>query len=274
MKKKLISLLMVSMLVFSLAACKKDRANGADGADNSLKYIKDNGKLVLGLDDTFAPMGFRDDKNEIVGFDIDLAQAVCDKLGVELVKQPIAWEAKDKELDTKSIDCIWNGLSITEDNQEQMTMTSSYMKNDISLVVTSDSDIASAKDMAGKRLAIQSGSAAEETLNSDENKEFKDSLGQINPFEGYNVALMDLESGNSDAVLMDSVMANYMITEQGKDYKLLGDSLLEDKYSIGFRKGDQALCDAVWNALKELKEDGTVAEISTKWFGSDVTTIE
>ncbi|MDD3173528.1 MAG: amino acid ABC transporter substrate-binding protein [Herbinix sp.] len=270
MKKRLISLVMVSLMVLSLAACKKD----ASGEDNSLKYIQDNGKLVVGLDDAFPPMGFRDDNDNVVGFDIDLAKAVCEKLGVELVLQPIDWDAKNQELDTKSIDCIWNGLSITEENQANMTMTDAYMSNEISLVVTNGSAITSMADMAGKRLAVQSGSSAETTLTSDDNKEFNASLGQLNPFDTYATALMDMESGNSDAVLMDSVVANYYITTEGKDYKVLSDTLLEDKYGIGFRKGDQALCDAVWNALKELKEDGTVAEISTQWFGSDITTIK
>ena len=273
MKKRIISLLMISMLIFTLAACKKDEKDAKDGADNSLKYIQDNGKLVLGLDDAFVPMGFRDDKDEIVGFDIDLAQAVCDKLGVELVKQPISWDAKVNELNTKNIDCIWNGLSLTKENQEKMTMSPSYMTNDISLVVSTDSEIASAADLKDKRLALQSGSAAEDTLNSDENKDFRESLAQVNPFDDYSIALLDLESGNSDAVLMDSVVANYLI-KTGKNYKIIGDSLLEDKYAIGFRKGDQALCDAVWGALQELKKDGTIEELSTKWFEADITTIE
>ncbi len=271
MKKKVISIVMVVMMVASLAACKKA---GSNGNDNSLQYIKDNGKLILGLDDTFPPMGFRDKDDNIVGFDIDLAKAVCEKLGVELVLQPIKWDSKNQELNTKNIDCIWNGLSLTEENKANMTMTDAYMSNQITLVVAKDSTIASMKDMAGKKLAVQSGSSAEMTLNDDSNKDFKASLSQVNPFDNYATALLDMESGNSDAVLMDSVVANYYITSQGKNYKVLGETLLEDKYSIGFRKGDQALCDAVWNALKELKKDGTVEKISTQWFGSDITTIK
>jgi polar amino acid transport system substrate-binding protein len=262
-------------MIFGLTACKKETTQtGADGQDNSLQYIKDNGKLILGLDDAFPPMGFRDKNNNIVGFDIDLAHAVCDKLGVELELQPIDWDAKEQELATKSIDCIWNGLSLTAKNQENMTMTKSYMTNSITLVVKSDSDIASMADMEGKSVAVQSGSAAEETLDADENKDFKASLSGVNPFDEYITALLDMESGNSDAVLMDSVVANYMINDLGKDYKVLDDTLLEDKYVVGFRKGDQALSDAVWNALMDLKEEGKITEISNKWFGFDITTIE
>lgn len=273
MKKKLISLLLASVMVFGLAGCGKT-SETASQEDNSLQYILDNGKFILGLDDAFPPMGFRDDNDEIVGFDVDLAKAVCEKLGVELVLQPIEWDAKEQELSTKNIDCIWNGFSVTPERQENLTMSESYMTNNISLVVLKDSQVASMADMADRKLAVQSGSSAEEVLNSDENADFKNSLGQVNPFSDYVTALMDLETGNSDAVLMDSVVADYMITDGGKDYVVLNETLLADQYAIGFRKGDVALCDAVWNALKELKEDGTVTELSTKWFGSDFTTIK
>ncbi len=269
MKKRLISLLLISLMIFSFAACQKS----SDG-DNSLKYIQDNGKFIVGLDDTFAPMGFTDDNGDIIGFDVDLARAVSEKLGVELVLQPVEWESKEQELATKNIDCIWNGLSITPERLKNMTMSKSYMTNDISLVVKNDSTIATMADMAGLRLAVQGGSSAEEALNDEANKAFRESLGQVNPFDKYDTALMDMETGNSDAVLMDTVMANYMIKTLGKDYKVLDESLLPDEYAVGFRKGEVELCTAVEKALSELKADGTVAEISTKWFGTDITTIE
>lgn len=269
--KRIISLIMVSLMILSLGACQ---SKGSESEDGSLKYIQDNGKLILGLDDAFPPMGFRDDADNIVGFDVDLAKAVCDKLGVELVLQPIEWDAKEQELSTKNIDCIWNGFSVTPEREENLTMSKPYMTNNISLVVTNASEVTNMAGMAGKKLAVQSGSSAEETLNSDENKDFKDSLGKVNPFGDYVTALMDLETGNSDAVLMDSIVANYMITEGGKDFKVLDETLLADQYAIGFRKGEVALCEAVENALKELKKDGTVEELSTKWFGSDITIIE
>jgi polar amino acid transport system substrate-binding protein len=270
MKKRLISLLMVSLMVLSLAACQ----NGSNDEDSSLKYIQDNGKFILGLDDSFPPMGFRDDADNIVGFDVDLAKAVTEKLGVELVLQPIEWDAKEQELSTKNIDCIWNGFSVTPDRLENLTMSEPYMLNNISLVVANGSTVTTMADMAGKKLAIQSGSAAEETLNNDDNKAFRESLGQVNPFSDYVTALMDLETGNSDAVLMDSVVANYMINDAGKDFAVLEETLLADEYAIGFRKDEEALCAAVENALKELKADGTVEEIATKWFGSDITLIK
>lgn len=270
MKKRLIALMVAVLTVLSLTAC----GSRNEGSDSSLKYIKDNKKLILGLDDSFAPMGFRDSSGNIVGFDIDLATAVCEKLGVELVLQPIDWKTKEVELNTKNIDCIWNGFSVTDERLQNLTMSMPYMDNSISLVVVNGSQIKTMADMAGKKLAVQSGSSAEEALNEEENKAFKDSLGEVISLSDYTTALLDLETGSSDAVLMDSVMANYMINELGKNYVVLDDSLVAEEYAVGFRKGDEALCKAVEDAFKELKKDGTLEKISKKWFGSDITTIE
>ncbi|CRZ34460.1 amino acid ABC transporter substrate-binding protein (PAAT family) [Herbinix hemicellulosilytica] len=302
MKKRLFIFMTAILLAIAFAACAKkeknttsdqvveDTANnnnqeqgqdedlkkqGEDQSDNSLEYIKSRGKLILGLDDAFPPMGFRDDSGEIVGFDIDMAKAVCEKLGVELVLQPIDWEAKEHELNTKNIDCIWNGFSVTPERMESLTLSIPYMENAIAIVVKKDSGINTKEDMAGKRLAVQGRSSAEEALYMEENSEFRESLGEINSsFKDYVTALMDLETGNSDAVLMDSVVAAYMINEAGKDFVVLKDTLVAEKYAIGFRKGEEALAEAINNALRELKADGTVERISTKWFGSDITIIE
>lgn len=286
MKKIIFTFLITGLLALSLTACKakeevkeevkQEEGNMGDSKeDTSLEYIKDKGKLILGLDDAFPPMGFRDDNDNIVGFDIDVAEAVCEKLGVELVLQPIDWQAKEHELNTKSIDCIWNGFSITPDREESLTLSIPYMENKIAIVVLNGSDIKSIEDMSGKRVAVQGSSSAEEALMSDNNKEFREALSEINSsFQDYVTALMDLETGNSDAVLMDSVVAQYMIHVVGKDYRLLDDTLQAEEYAIGFRKGEVALAEAVNEALRELKADGTIAKIAEKWFGEDLTTIK
>lgn len=295
MKKKVLSLLLMTLLALSLVGCgtkeegepaanqavvdngNDDKGNDVDDEfeDTSWEYIESNGKLILGLDDSFPPMGFRDEANNIVGFDIDLAKAVAKKLEVELVLEPIEWMAKEQELQTKNIDCIWNGFSVTEERLAQLTMSIPYMENSIALIVANGSGIEDKADMAGKRLAVQGGSSAEEALNSDANKEFRESLGEVNgSFKDYVTALMDLETGNSDAVLMDSVSANYMINEAGKDFVVLGDNLVAEEYAIGFRKGEKALADAINEALRELKTDGTVEKIASEWFGSDITIIK
>ena len=282
MKKKLLSSLILLSLIMVMTACgsKNDNDKSANGSttntedDTSLQYIIDRGELIVGLDDTFPPMGFRDDSDNIVGFDIDLAKAVTEELGIELVLQPIEWDAKEQELKTKNIDVIWNGFSITEERLANLTMSIPYMENAISLVVAKDSGIVTMADMAGKKLAVQSGSSAEEALDSEANKDFKASVAEVNGFASYITALMDLETGNSDAVLMDSVVANYMINDGGKDFVVLDEELVAEEYALGFRNGDQALCDKVNEALISLKADGKVEEIADGWFGSDITTIK
>lgn len=282
--KRLLSIAAVAALSVSLLAgcgskdatdtASTDSGSGTAGSDQSLQYVLDKGELVLGLDDSFPPMGFRDDNNEIVGFDIDVANAVCEKLGVKLVTQPVDWESKEIELNAKNIDCIWNGLSVSPEREASMNMSIPYMENHMALVVRPDGDIKTIDDMKGKVLALQSGSTAEEALDSEDGAALKDMVANVNGFDDNLTALMDLDTKASDAVLMDDVVANYLISENNKDYIVLSDFLYAEDYAIAFRKGDDALTEAVNNALRELKKDGTLGEIATKWFGSDTTTVE
>lgn len=239
----------------------------AAGEDNSLQKVLDSGEFILGLDATFKPMGYTDENDEIVGFDIDCAEEVCSRLGVKLVKQPIDWDTKEQDLDSGKIDCIWNGMSINASRQEVMNLSEPYMKNEMVFVVTADSTIASQADLDGKTVAVQSGSSAQDILQSSGLNITENALAT-------NVeCLQQLELNLVDAVFMDSVVANYEIKESGKDYVLLSDGLEEEEYAIGFRKNDQALRDKVQQTLSEMKTDGKLGEISEKWFGSDITTV-
>lgn len=242
----------------------------ASAEDKSLENVKANGKFILGLDDSFPPMGFRDENNEIVGFDIDCAKEVASRMGVELVIQPIAWDSKQMELDSGNIDCIWNGMSINEERKEAMNLSDPYLKNDMVFVVLGSSDYQSQADLEGKNVAVQNGSSAQEIL---EASDFAAKAGSIAGYDDNVTAFMDLDANGVDAVFLDSVVANYFITEKQKDYRVLSDVLYEEEYAIGFRKGDQALRDEVQNTLNDMKADGKLGEISTKWFGSDVTVI-
>ena len=238
------------------------------GEDNSLQKVLDSGEFILGLDATFKPMGYTDENDEIVGFDIDCAEEVCARLGVKLVKQPIDWDTKEQDLDSGKIDCIWNGMSINASRQEVMNLSEPYMKNEMVFVVTADSTIASQADLDGKTVAVQSGSTAQEILEGSGLNITENALAT-------NVeCLQQLELNLVDAVFMDSVVANYDIKESGKDYVLLSDGLEEEEYAIGFRKNDQALRDKVQQTLSEMKADGKLGEISEKWFGSDITTVQ
>jgi polar amino acid transport system substrate-binding protein len=251
---------------FAVTACTAKTTG-----DASLKAIKDKGQLVLGLDDAFPPMGFRDANNEIVGYDIDLAKEAAKRLGVKLVTQPIDWNAKEQELNTGKIDCIWNGFTITAEREQAMAFTKPYLKNAQVVVVRQDSPYKTLADLAGKSVGLQAGSSAAGAL--DEAKDFKASLKNVVEFKDNLTALMDLEVKGVDGVVMDLIVANDNINRSGKAYTILGESLAPENYGVGFRKGDIALRDAVQKALEDMAKDGTVAKISTQWFGSDISVI-
>lgn len=242
--------------------------------DGSLQYILDNGKLILGLDDTFPPMGYRDeDTNEIIGYDIDLAKEVCARLGVTLECQPIIWDNKDTELTKKNIDCIWNGMSITDERLESMSMSVAYMNNKIVMIAKDSAGFSSIADMAGKNIAVQGGSFAEEVLETEKYADFKDSV-TVNTYDDYLTALMALQQGREDGVLIDLVVAEFRIAGLGDESLVVVDTLEDDLYGIGFRKEDVALRDKVNEILFEMAKDGTLAQITEKWFGKDISIVE
>lgn len=249
---------------------KTNEPNKSTGEDTSLQEVIDSGKFILGLDATFKPMGYTDDNDEIVGFDIDVAQEVCKRMGVELVKQPINWDTKEEDLNAGRIDYIWNGMSVNPSRAEAMNLSDPYMKNAMVFAVPADSEAKTMADLEGKVIGVQNGSTAQEIL---EASEIADTI-TVQAMATNIEALQQMELGIVDAVFLDSVVANYEITSMGKDYVVLPDGLEEEEYAIGFRKEDQALRDEVQKILSEMKADGTLGEISTKWFGSDITTVK
>ncbi|MBP1546808.1 MAG: amino acid ABC transporter substrate-binding protein [Oscillospiraceae bacterium] len=253
-------------------AAPAEGAQAVSGADESLNKVKESGKLILGLDATFEPMGYTNESDEIVGFDIDVAEEVCARMGVELVKQPIDWNTKEQDLAVGRIDCIWNGMSVNPSRAEEMNLSDPYMKNAMIFVVPADSAAASMSDLSGKNIAVQNGSTAQEILEASELYTSETPI-TVTAMATNVEALQQLELGLVDAVFLDSVVANYQITSAGKDYKVLPDGLSEEEYAIGFRKEDQALRDEVQRILCEMKADGKLGEISKNWFGSDITTV-
>lgn len=225
-------------------------------------------KLVLGLDASFPPMGFTDQNNNIIGVDIDLAKAVCEKLGIEFEAKPIDWAAKEMELNSDKITCIWNGLTITPERQEAMEISRPYMSNTQVIVVMSDSPIKTKADLAGKVVAAQSDSSGLEALQKDEiYASIKD--GAAKEYADYVTAMGDLEVGRCDAIVMDSIVANYYITQNAKSMTVLEDTLAAEEYGIAVKKGNTALIEAIEAALSELAAEGKIAEISNQWFGKD-----
>ena len=284
MKKRLLSAVMASAMVLSLAACggaktettaaettaeKKEETTTADTTAAETAEAA-GGTLIVGFDQDFPPMGFVGDDGEYTGFDLDLAKEVAKRLDLEYKAQPIAWDSKDMELESGNIDCIWNGFTITG-REDDYTWTTPYMANKQVFVVANDSDIKSQADLAGKVVEVQADSSAEAALK--ENQDLANTFGQLLTTPDYNTAFMDLEQGAVDAVAMDVIVAGYQIKQRNADFKILDDSLSEEEYGVGFKKGNTELRDKVQGALEEMAADGTLAKISDEWFGEDVTTI-
>ena len=246
----------------SSEAASSEAASGAAVAGTI-----NEGQLVIGLDDQFPPMGFRDDNNELVGFDIDLAKAVCERLGLEAVPTPIDWTTKELELDGGRVDVLWNGLTITPERQETMLMSPAYIANAQVIVVRSDSGITTLADLAGKVVGLQETSSADDAYASCSAAGTEAELIKA----PENISLFtDLKIGRIDAVVIDKVFGDYYIAENGEGLlTTLEEQLADEEYGIAFKKGNQELADAVLGALDELVKDGTAAEISQKWFGED-----
>lgn len=276
--KKIACAAMAAMMLFAVGCgssssssdSKSGTSSSTGGDDNSLKKVQDAGKLVLGLDATFKPMGYTDENDKIVGFDIDLAEEVCKRMGVKLETYNVNWDTKEQDLNAGTIDCIWNGLSVSDERKKQMLMSEPYMNNSMVFMVNKDSGVKSKDDLKGKKIAVQNGSTAQEILkDSDIGKE--STMTEL----ATNVeAIQQLDLKMVDAVFLDSVVANYEITSTGKNYEVLADGLSEEQYAVGFKLGANELCKKVEDTLKEMKKDGKIEEISKKWFGSDVTTIK
>ena len=278
MKKRLLSAVMASAMVLSLAACggaktettaaettaeKKEETTTA-GTTAAETAEAAGGTLIVGFDQDFPPMGFVGDNGEYTGFDLDLAKEAASRLGLEYKAQPVAWDSKDMELESGNIDCIWNGFTITG-REDDYTWTTPYMANKQVFVVASQADL------AGKVVEVQADSSAEAALK--ENQDLANTFGQLLTTPDYNTAFMDLEQGAVDAVAMDVIVAGYQIKQRNADFKILDDSLSEEEYGVGFKKGNTELRDKVQGALEEMAADGTLAKISDEWFGEDVTTI-
>jgi len=216
-------------------------------------------------------MGFRDENNEIVGYDVDLAREVTRRMGIKLVLQPIDWNAKEQELNTGKIDCIWNGFTITPERAQVLTFTKPYLKNAQVLVVRKDSGYKALKDLSGKSVGLQAGSSAADALEGA--TDFRASLKNVVEFKDNMLALMDLEIKGVDAVVMDLLVANDNINRSGKAYSILEEDLAPEEYGVGFRKNDLALMNEVQKTLEAMAADGTIAKIATKWFGADISIV-
>lgn len=252
------------------AAAAESEENGeetkqADGEDKASE-----GTFTVGFDQDFPPMGFVGEDGEYTGFDLELAQETAKRMGLTYVAQPIAWDAKNMELESGNIDCIWNGFTMTG-REDEYTWSEPYMENSQVVVVMEDSGIETLADLAGKIVEVQADSSAEAALK--EMTDLTSTFGTLQTTPDYNTAFMDLEMGSVDAIAMDVIVAGYQMQEREGNFKILDETLASEEYAIGFKKGNTELCGKVQKTLEEMAEDGTMAEISKKWFGEDITTI-
>ncbi len=239
---------------------------------NDRKNSKDENILVIGLDDSFPPMGFRNENNEIVGFDIDIANAVCEKLGMKMQLQQISWASKEQELNSENIDCIWNGFAYTEERAKTMTLTENYIKGENFFILKNGSTVQNQYELEGMKIGVQSGSSQQLDL---ENSEFGKNV-EIIQYSDNLTAFMDLETGGVDAIFCSSIIGNYLIQSKNKNYKTIDSENISVSNGsvIAFKQGNTELRDKIQNALYELKADGTLKKISEKWFGEDMITVK
>jgi polar amino acid transport system substrate-binding protein len=286
MMKKIMALLLALCVAAGFSGCAGGKAasSGAESgasADESWDKVKQAGRLVLGLDDAFPPMGYKDTQTgEIVGFDIDLAKEACKRLDIELKLQAVDWDNKQAELDNGNVDCLWNGFSKTPEREKSFLLSIPYMKNEQIILVKTDSSYHSLKDLAGKSVGVQSDSSAESALNDEANKEFKASLKEVVKIDDYSKAVLEIQNGTIDAISIDEVIARFYLTKEPNAYRILENSdgspisLATEDYVVGFRKNDKALKQQIDKTLQEMAADGTMKKISEKWFGDDVTTVK
>ena len=255
--KALTVLLIISALTGGMAACgKKEKAQMSDGT------------FTVGFDAEFPPYGYKDESGEYVGFDLDLAQEVCNRNGWTLVKQPIDWDSKDMELNSGTISCIWNGFTM-DGREDEYTWSSAYVDNSQVVVVRADSGITKLSDLAGKVVVVQADSSALAAFTGEDaeeaNRALAASFQSLQQVSDYNSAFMNLESGSVDAVCMDIGVAKYELEARGSKYVMLNEHVSSEQYGIGFKKGNTELRNQVQEALNEMLADGTFNEIAQKW---------
>ena len=260
MKKRFAIVIAASLVIGSLGSV----CAFADAADKT---------LVVGFDAEYPPFGYMNDDGEYVGFDLDVAQLVCENLGWELVKTPINWDSKDMELNSGNIDCIWNGFTING-REDAYTWSEPYLNNEQVIVVAADSGIEKLEDLAGKNVVVQAASAALEALNSEDLADLKDSFGSLTENPDYNTAFMNIDSGAADAVAVDIGVAKYQLAqrEEGK-YVILDEPIQSEQYGIGFKLGNEELRDTVWDEVMKLYEAGDIEKLAEEYEVADMLCI-
>lgn len=260
MKRKSLLMVMALLLMGSLlAGCTPKAPSSEDPENTGEKPV-----YVIGLDDTFAPMGFMNDAGELVGFDIDLAKEIARRKNFDIRFQSIDWAMKETELSSKNIDMIWNGYTVTEERKQKVSFSEPYFNDGQIIVTLKDSPIETLDDLAGKTLALQGESSALDAVKKQEN--VYNSLGKIVEYATNTEVFQDLQAERCDVIVVDEVLGKYYMKNNGSDaFKILDADLGVEYMAVGFRKEDTALRTLINEGLKELQEDGTYNQIKNKW---------
>lgn len=271
MKKKFLVLLCLLAFVGTMLLAGCGTSTQTTGQDDSLNKIKEKGKIVVGLDDSFPPMGFKNEKGEIVGFDIDLAKEAAKRMGVDVEFKPVDWDGVLLTLNNGEIDLIWNGLTITPERQKQIAFSKPYLTDrQIIVVQKNNNSIKTKKDLADKVVGLQLGSSSESALSADQAT--AKTIKEVKKYEKNTEALTDLKVGRVDAVIVDEVVGRYYIAKQADQFAVLEDHFGEESFGVGIRQADKAFLAELDKTLDAMKADGTAAKISEKWFGEDIIT--
>jgi polar amino acid transport system substrate-binding protein len=263
MNKKIILITAISLTLFVMISAVSagdlfDFMNSDEGDPTNTDE-----KFIVGFNSQYPPFGYIDDKGEYTGFDIELAKEVCKRNNWTFKAQPIIdWNTKKLELDSNEIDCIWSEFTI-DGREDEYTWSEPYFNNSPKIIVRSDSDIDSIDDLKGKVLEVQQGTSSIDAIKN--NASLNSTIEQITEVDGYETAFMDLQTGVCDGVIVDGGLANYIVAEKYPDSKILNETICQEKYGIGFKKGNTELRDQVQDTLDEMFKDGTVEKIAQKY---------
>lgn len=274
--KKLLAMILMTTMILGITACgaaeeEKPEAPATEETDDA-EAPAERTTFTVGFDAEYPPYGYMDENGEYTGFDLELAQAVCDLKGWELVKTPINWDSKDMELDSGSIDCIWNGFTING-REDAYTWSKPYVNNSQVVVVSEASGMTKLEDLAGKIVGVQTASSALAALQGD-HADLMASFATLQEFGDYNNAFVELKAGAIDAIAMDIGVAEYQIASRGEGFIMMEEYLAEEQYGIGFKLGNEALRDEVEAALMEVVEAGTYTELAEKYELTNYTVLD
>lgn len=262
----------VLILLLTISACKNGNSSTDKSVDSGWDDIKEKGTMVVGLDDTFVPMGFRDENNNLTGFDVDLAKEVGNNLGVEVEFQPIEWSMKESELNNGTIDLIWNGYTINDSRKKKVDFSNPYLENEQVLVTLKKDNITQFSDMKNKVLGAQSESNGSALI--EENPElFLDIIKNNEPvyYESFVDAFLDLKAERLQGILIDSVFAEYYVSnDNDKDsFSIVDGDIPSENFAVGIRKDETSTTEAINSAFRELYDNGKMQELCMKWFGDN-----